>query len=235
MNKKVTYYTDEQLEGLKYAAKVIDFGVSLTVNTAINELYNAHLALRECGNLYKREVKQLANRAYNLAVQRKMLMMGTMRNRDFFDAYSEKVVDLVEDDVSLLRISIKQTLDDNKYKDSYVISYIETARTLLDMACVHFEEVVKNTCEDYAQFDYTSAFSEFYPKDVLDVWEKMCNILYKCVGDIDLNTKENTTLSNNIARKFANGEYVDACMKEAHRVCPDFIKNAIVVKDGCKC
>ena len=39
--KKLEYDTDRELDGLRWLARVIDFGVSLTIATAINELYTS--------------------------------------------------------------------------------------------------------------------------------------------------------------------------------------------------
>lgn len=227
MKKKVVYYTDRQFAGIEYAAKVIDFGVSLTVATALNELYTAHMMLRERKDLYRRDVKRLANIAIDKAKLRRGQMLSTMRSREFFDAYSDKVIDLAEHDVTIFRISIKQTLDDHRAEDSDLISYIETARTMLDMATIHFGEVCKHAREEYAPYDYASAFSEFNCSDVLTAWQKVCDILYARESSIDLNTDKNLKVFHMLANKFADGDYVDECMKEAHEACPGFIKNAI--------
>ena len=228
--KKVVYYTEKQFEGIEYAAKVIDFGVSLSVAVALNELYTAHMMLRERKDLYKREVKHLANIATDKAKYRRGLMLSTMRSRKFFDTYSDKVIDLAENDVTLFRISVKQTLDDNHVEDSDLISYIETARTLLDMAKEHFVAVCKHAREEYAPYDYASAFSEFNCSDVLAAWQKVCDILYTRESNIDLNTEKSIALFHSLANKFADGDYVDECMKEAHEACPEFIENEIKKK-----
>lgn len=227
MNKKVTYYTEKQFEGIEYAAKVIDFGVSLSVATALNELYTAHMMLRERKDLYRREVKRLANIATDKAKCRRGQMLSTMRSRKFFDAYSDKVIDLAENDVTLFRISVKQTLDDHNVEDSDLYAYIETARTILDMAKEHFVAVCQHTREEYAPYDYASAFSEFNCSDVLAAWQKVCDILYARESNIDLNTEKSIALFHNLANKFADGDYVDECMKEAHEACPEFVENSI--------
>lgn len=229
IKKKVVYYTDRQFEGIEYAAKVIDFGVSLTVAVAValNELYTAHMMLRERKDLYRRDVKRLANIAIDKAKYCRGQMLSTMRSRKYFDAYSDKAIDLAENDVTMYRISIKQTLDDNGVEDSDLIAYIETARTVLDMARVQFDEECRHTKEEYADYDYALVFAEFNCSDVLNAWQKVCDILYARESNIDLNTDKNLALFNAMAKKFADGVFVDECMREAHEVCPEFIENAI--------
>lgn len=240
-NKKVYYYTERQLKGIEYAAKVVDFGVSLTVAVAFNELYTAHMMLRDRRDLYRKEVKHLANNAIEAAKFRRARMLSTMRSRKFFDAYSDRVIDLAENDVTVFRIGIKQVLDDNRVADAELISYVETARTLLDMAALHFTESIRHVTEEFFErdaksgrpivFDYARLFSEFNCKDVATAWGKVCTILYGREDNIDLNTGRNIAASRTLARKFADGVYVDECMKAAHEECPELWENNIIVKE----
>lgn len=61
MIKKYTYTTDKELEGLRWASKVVDFGVSLTAMAALNELTTAYVMLRERKDIFRREAKHMAN------------------------------------------------------------------------------------------------------------------------------------------------------------------------------
>lgn len=244
MLKRVVYETDRELEGLEWLANVIDFSVSLTVFTSINELYTAHMMLRDRKDLYKHKVKLYANEACDAAKVKYGQELSLMTNRGYFDTYADKVVDLAADDITKFRISIKQTLDNNKYDNSELVSYIETARALLDAAKIHFQVVVETAAEDYSEDlpnmpkavhkmilkkKWTETFAEFNMERVLKSWEKVCNIVYINKGDIDLNTKRSTELFDNLCRKFSNGDYVDACMKEANEQYPEFLENKIKV------
>ncbi len=231
MKKRITYSTDRQLEGIRYMAKIIDFGVSLTIATAFNELYTAHMMLRERKDLYKHEVKRFANEAVERAKMKRAQMLSLMANRNFFDTYSDKVIDLSENDITLFRISLKQTLDRAKYPNSELISYIETARALLDASTLQFAEVAKATREDYGEYTWEKTFIEFEVSDVLKSWDKVCKLIYHSHEDINLNTPESTQLFDGLCRKFADGEYVDACLEEAHEAEPEFVENKVILKE----
>lgn len=231
MKKRVTYSTDKQLEGIKYMAKIIDFGVSLTIATAFNELYTAHMMLRERKDLYKHEVKRFANEAVERAKMKRAQMISLMANRNFFDTYSDKVIDLSENDITLFRISLKQTLDKAKYPNSELISYIETARALLDASTLQFAEVAKATREDYGEYTWEKTFIEFDVSDVLKSWDRVCYLIYHSREDINLNTPESTQLFDGLCRKFADGVYVEACLEEAHEAEPEFVENKVILKE----
>ena len=61
--KHFVYQTKAQLEGLRWMARVVEFGVSLSFTVAIHMLYIGHLALREDKDMFKREAKKYANEA----------------------------------------------------------------------------------------------------------------------------------------------------------------------------
>lgn len=227
MKRKLTYTTDAELEGIRYCAKVIDFGVSLSVTIAINELYTAHMMLRERRDLYRRELKSRANDAIRRAGHCRERMISAMSSRAFFDTFSDKVIDLSENDITVFRLSIKQTLDDHSYPDSELIAYAETARVMLDMARAHFNGVVSKA-KEHAEYNYAAAFSEFNCADVLQAWVRVCEELYIANGTIDLNTERNLAAYAIIERKLVDGVYVGGCMKEAVTVFPEFANDVIV-------
>lgn len=47
MIKRVSYYSNKDLEGLRWAARIIEFGVGLEVSAAFNAMTNATVLLRE--------------------------------------------------------------------------------------------------------------------------------------------------------------------------------------------
>lgn len=229
MKKKYVYRTQKELDGLRWTSRVIDFGVSLTVASALNELTTAYIMLRERKDLFRHHVKHLANGTMQAATNLRASMFGVMMNRGFFDTYSDRVIDLAEQDITLFRISIKQTLDSKRYKDADLVSYTETARTLLEMAVEHFKSVIQAAREEYG-VNYAKAFCEFNAQDVLMRWQKVCDMLYDTREDIDLNTQRTLGFFEKIGRSFADGDYVDVCLKEAMEENPDFV-NDIIVKD----
>lgn len=198
--------------------------------SALNELTTAYIMLREHKDLFRHKVKHLANETMQVATNLRSSMLGVMEHRDFFDTYSDRVIDLAENDITLFRISIKQTLDDHKYKNAELISYIETSRTILEVANEHFKSIMKTAREDYG-VNYAKAFCEFNPQEVLNRWQKVCDLLYGATKDIDLNTERNLGLFEKMATRFADGDYVQQCLQDAMEEYPDFV-NDIKVKEA---
>lgn len=229
MRRKIFYNTQAELDGIYYAAKTIDFGVSLSVTLALNELYTAHMMLRERRDVYRHGLKQAANDAVRRAGMCRERMYDEMSSRKFFDVFSDRVVDEAEKDVTIFRLSLKQTLDTNRYPDSQLVAYAETARILLDMAHGHFANMVRIARERFAPYDYAAAFSSFNCADVLAAWGKVCSKLYVSKDNIDLNTEQSLTAFGIIERKLVDGVYLEACMKEAVEAFPEF-KNDILVR-----
>ena len=232
MIKKITYNSQKQLDGIRWAAKQASLSVSLTVASAFNELYTAHMMLRDRPDVFRNEVKKFANEAEARARRRRMRMLDIICNRQFFDTYSDKVIDLAEKDILLFRIGIKQTMDDAGYKDSELISYIETARVMLTAAAMHFSEIMTEARERFGSYNYEEAFGEFNPQDVKKSWDRVCCALYGTVEDIDLNTPRNDQAFHVLCDKFAQAEYVNACLKEAHEEQPEYVESLLVVEDS---
>lgn len=233
MKKRYVFRTEKELEGLRWTTRVIDFGVSLTIIAALNELTTAYIMLRERKDLFRHNVKRMTNETMQVATNLRTSIMSVMKKGDFFDTYSDRVIDLAENDITMFRISIKQTLDDNGVEDAELLSYIETARTLLEMAAEHFDSAIRAAKEDF-KIDYTKAFTEFMARPVLDRWERVCNTIYPMVGsiaDVDLNTKRNLAIFEKLGAKFADGDFIQECLHDAIEEHPDFM-NDIEVKEA---
>lgn len=243
--KKLEYDTDMELEGIRALTRIIDFNVSLTISTAINELYTSHMMLREHPDFYRGKVKYQANLAEQEARMQRERIMSLMTSRRFFDAYSDRVIDLAEKDITLFRISIKQTLDDENCPNSELFSYVETSRALLEAAVRHFNSEVDLTADEYSEElpctprylrrvvlekRWRKAFYEFDCTMLYRKWNKCCELLYATVPDIDLNTPRSTQLFDSLLGHFAEGDYISECLHEAHAAEPDFRMNVIMVK-----
>ena len=231
MIKQITYQTERQLEGIHWAAKQTSLGVSLTVASAFNELYTAHMMLRERPDIFRNQVKRFANEAEQRARRKRTQMLDIICNRQFFDTYSDKVIDLAESDITKFRIGIKQTMDDAGYQDSELVSYIETARVMLTAAALHFNEIMQQAREKFGSYDYEEAFCEFNPQDVQKSWGRVCSALYSSVIDIDLNTPRNEKAFDILCDKFAQAKYVNACLEEAHKEQPEYVESLLVVEN----
>ena len=69
MARKVYYHNERDLEGLKWTASVVDFGVGLMVTAAINEMHNAYTMLVDRKDLLKEKTKLFCNRAFKEAIE----------------------------------------------------------------------------------------------------------------------------------------------------------------------
>jgi hypothetical protein len=114
---------------------------------------------------------------------------------------------------------------------------METARTMLDMAVMHFDSVVQRMNEKYNYYEhgqkfipynYGLQFSEFSCLDVAMAWGKVCTLINpSCPIKVNLNNERCTKLFDNIMCKFVEGTYINACMSVAHEACPEFVENRI--------
>lgn len=224
MIKKIPPCTEKQLVGVKHTAKIIDFGLSLVISTAFNEVYTAHMMLRERRDLYRREIKMFANQTLERLGKQRREMMNLMSDREFFDAYSDHAIDLAENDVTLLRIGVKQVLDDENIPNAEILSYMIVSRALLEMSVVWFKDIITNAKKDYGEYRWEYVFNEFDCSNVLKYWDMVCMRLYVTDKNIDLNTERCSQLCKNLYMKFRDGVYIHACMKEANEERPEFLK-----------
>jgi len=225
--RRVYYYGERDLEGLRHTAKIVDFGIGLSVMAAFNEMRSAYLYLIERSDIYRQKVKHDVNHAMTLMRRRECVIRSIMKDKSFWDDYSDKVVDAANDDVTLFRITIKSILDKHRYKESNIVSYMETARVLLEMSVQHFEAIMDYSRKTYGR-DYTADFSDYYVADVRSAWERVSDMIYKGTP-IDLNTTATKAAFDKMAMKFGNGEYIQECLDAATNNNPDFTENDIKI------
>jgi len=228
MPKKIYYYGEKDLQGMRWTARTVDFGVSLSVIAAINELYSAHSMLLDRPDLFRQTAKRFGNLAVSAASRREVYIKSNMKDQSFWSDYSDRVIDVAESDITLFRVSIKSELDRVKFPDSDLYAFIECARVLLEMSITQFDCIMKKAKDRWGR-DYKKDFLEYRIGEVSGHWNKMCEELYKGF-DIDLNSEQVTCMFNKMCMKFAEGSYIDACMAEAHKKNPNFLGNAIDVK-----
>ena len=228
MDRKVYFRTEKELEGIKYVAKVMDFGLSLTIECAFNEMLNAYLMIRDMP-IFRHKIKQYANQAENLAKLRRARILGIMKDRKFYNVYSDRAIDLAEDDLTRLRIAIKQILDNAENEQSDMIAQCEVARIMLHLAYEQYNIIIGEAKKKFG-CDYTKMFYEFDIKDVRDVWDKVTTLIYKGYNGADLNTKEVQTLFDTMAVKFADGVYVNECLNTAAKENCDFTNHIKVTE-----
>lgn len=225
--KQVYYYGNKDLQGLRWVARVVEFGVGLEIASAFNEMYCAVALLRE-DKLYSKEVKRECNKALEQAAIREEWIKKNMANKQFWLDYSDYIIDLASQDITMFRIAIKQALDDGKHKKSTLLSYVETARVLLEMSTQQFDLVMEDALTRYGR-DYRKDFAEYRVTNVLFSWTRMCNYLYKG-SDVNLNTERTSKAFEALCSKFGAGAYIEPCIAKARESNPDFANQVKVME-----
>ena len=229
MPKKVYYYGEKDLQGMRWTARTVDFGVGLSVIAAINELYSAQSLLLDRPDLFHYGVRRLGNLAVHAASRREVEIKCNMKDQSFWLDYSDRIIHEAKTDITLFRVAIKTELDKAHFPDSHLYSYIECARVLLEMSITQFDCIMEKAQQQWGR-DYKKDFLEYRLGEESRYWNKMCEELYKGY-DIDLNSEHVTSMFNKMCMKFADGAYIDACMAEARKKNPNFLSNVIDVKE----
>lgn len=226
--KRIYYCGERGLEGLRWISKVIDFGVGLSVRATTNEMLNAYLYLRERSDLFRHRVKMLCNAAMGAAKHSETCIKSNMKSRDFWEAYCDRVIDSAERDILMLRIAVKQELDNVGCEDSDLLSRVETVRIMLDMSTKQYECAMEE-CRNKFGHNYFKDFEEYYMRTTLNAWDKMCDLLYSGIK-VDLNTERVEKSFDAMCKKFAEGMFIDECLAEAQRQNPGFFNDIKVVQ-----
>ncbi|SEA79951.1 hypothetical protein SAMN04487851_11471 [Prevotella sp. tc2-28] len=149
------------------------------------------------------------------------------------------MIDICEDDVKTLRNAIQKVLKEGGVEDAELFSHIEVTRILLESSIYHFEEIMNDCTNKFLSanskemkgLELRKIFVEFNIENIFKEWDTMCDLIYdsKKIA-IDLNKETISNAFNNIADKFARGEYIDACLEVAKREYPEF-SNAKVIRE----
>lgn len=206
----------------------MDFGTSLMIKAACNEVSRAYVFLRKTP-FFKQKVKHLANKAAKEADCKVCELLGVMQNRKFYDDYSEQVIETARNDIEKFRLALKTVMDKAGIQESLMYSHVETARALLNMCVLQFRDTTDVALKRYGR-DYANNFREFDASHLFVSWSLLCDILYQNES-VDLNTPETTALWNILCRKFGSGVYVKECMKVACDENPEYNYNEIIVTE----
>ena len=147
MAKKVFYYSEKELECLKWVSRVVDFGVSLAVISAFNEMYSALYHLRTNKKIFRFTVKKHCNQAIEAALIREQELKSNMINKSFWLDYSDHIIDEAAPDIAKFRSAIKNELDKTALCSSELYSYVECARVLLEMSVKQYDGVMEECKE----------------------------------------------------------------------------------------
>lgn len=231
MVKRVTYSDDRELECLRYLTKCYDFALALHITLALNEL-DIVLGMLRDGKQYTREVKRYVNSAVREGDRKRAAITGYMASRGFFDAYTDRVIDLAEKDIDGFRNSVRRVMEKHGIKNAGLYAQVETARCLLQACVLDFKGIAADARTRF-RVDRSSDFREYDMSSVYFWTEKFVSILYRDIdeahGDIELRTPATSRMFNRIHKKIANGEYIEECMKAANEEHPEFMGNEIAV------
>ena len=228
MNKRVVYYGEKDLEGLRWTARIMDFGIGLALVAAFNEIRSSYAFLRE-SKVFRQGVKRDTNLVLRMVKAREAEIRSIMKSKSFWDDYSDTVIDEANNDVTLFRVAVKSVLDKGGFKESNLVSYMETARVLLEMTEQHFDAVIKDAKERYGR-NYTKEFCCYDTEVIRRAWEKVTDAVYVGVP-IDLNTDNVKAAFSRMDKKFAEGAYIQECLKVAMDSHPEFTENKVEVKN----
>ena len=229
MNKKRVYYRSErELEGLRWTAKAIDFGVSVAIMAAFNQMLNAYLVLTE-SKLLAHKARQFANRAYSKMTIRKRLILATMKDEKFYDSFAEASIDATCEDVGNFKQSLFNTLQNEGVPNAKALAEAETARVLLRSAHDHYVCILQRAVEKFG-YSYAKHFTEYDALDVFLAWNTVCEDLYHQVS-FNLNNENTDKWFGILQERLASGFYIEGSVKEALMENPDFANEIKIIEE----
>lgn len=217
---KIYYFGEKDLAAMKIVAKSVDFGVSLEVVSAFNESRSALFMLQQDKSLFRHGVKHLATEISRAITNQEQIIKSTMQHKGFFFEYSDAVIDVCYEDMTLFRSSLKKVLEAEGVLKAELFSYVETARVMCELSVMHYDTIMSDF-RSKGYRDYTKDFLEYRIGGISQKWEKMTDLLFKG-WDINLNTDETKEYFNRLGEGFSKGKYIEPCIKLACEKYPEF-------------
>ena len=207
-----------EYQGIEWTSRIMDFGISLMVGAALNELITAEIHL-EASPLFKGMVKHNAKRAATEASARQVILKQTAEDQKLFDSYAGAVIDAARHDIDIFRVAINQVLDSHGIPNSAIMAEVECARCLCEMSVISLQDTIK-TAEHRYRGNFSKYFKEFDITRIRDIWNLVTHEIYKGYT-VDLNTPTVKTLFESMLTKFAEGKYIDSCLEQAYEENPE--------------
>lgn len=204
--------------GIEWTSRVVDFGISLMVGAALNELITTEIHL-EGTPLFRGSVKHNAKRAVTEASARQVILRQSAGDGKLYESYSGAVIDAARHDINMFRIAIKQLLDNHNIPHSDIMAEVECARCLLEMSVIALQDTIRIAEHRYLK-NYGKYFQEFDISRIRDIWNLVTHEMYKGYS-VDLNTPTVKTLFDSMLTKFAEGKYIDSCLEQAYEENPE--------------
>lgn len=236
--KSIKYYNRTEKEALEYTSKLVDFGVTLVVYAALNELLNAYLQLRQSSHFCK-VIKKRANEALKQRDRKVRELKDLVMHQGFAETYWDAIIDACEKDVANFKNEIKTVIEEAGIEPSELYAEMETTRVLLLMAKIHFEEVIKDSTNkfrtknlaDMKRLNLFDAFHEFYIDGIFKEWDLVCDELYKKkYVTVELENDKTRAAFDVMSDKFAKGLYIQECLDAATIEYPEFSDTKIIIE-----
>ena len=226
--KKVSFTQQRELDGLLWTAQILDFGTSLAIRVATNEINCCYSLLKDRKDIFRQKVKKYANNSVALVDKKLMTLKLIMANYNFHESYSDSITEASKNDITMYRLAIRRAFEDADVKDAELLSHIEVARSLLEIARLHYKSTMELAEARYLRW-YNKEFREFDFTDVAASWDQLCEEVYPHKS-IDLTIPSVKVWSNILIKKFGSGDYISECMKVACEENPEFDYNEIIIK-----
>jgi len=200
----------------------IEYNVTTCNTLAINEVLNAYAILQDHADIFRHKVKRGARLAADIAEQYRNVMLQYMNNPERMDDFTDGIVNIISDDMHMLRALVKKELGSNGCKNVEVTAWVEVARIMLIIATNNYDIIIKNANEMLAKqelgkaihssaFDFAGKLSMLRLTELLKTWEQVADHLDPNAISIVSEPVENTL--HRIGMDFANDVYTDRCMR----------------------
>lgn len=174
---------------------------------------------------YKHDVKLNLNKCSKMYFDyEKRHLLNFENNKRLFLDYLDYVENNIQKDVDILRISIKSLLDKYIETESELKSYVETARTLLDLALHIYDVQIDAARKKAPTIDYNSYMYPARLTGVTKYFENAADVICKTDKDviIDLNKDENCVLAfRAIQAKIMSEDFINQAGYEALKLNPE--------------
>lgn len=176
---------------------------------------------------FRHDVKSNLNKCVKMYFDyEKRHLTNFENNKRLFLDYLDYVENNIQKDVDIFRISIKSLLDKYGETESELKSYVEAARTLLNLACHIYDAQIDVAREKAPTIDYNSYMYPARLTGVAKHFENAADVICKTRKDvvIDLNEDKNCVLAfRTIQAKITSEDFINKAGYEALKLNPENI------------
>lgn len=219
----------------------MEYNVTTCNTLAINEVLNAWSILLDHPKVCRHKIKVYGPEAADMAEQYQAVMLKYMNDPERMNTFTDGVVDVVADDMHMLRALIRKELSANGCREVELTTWVEVARIMLIIATNNFDVIIKSAKEmlsqqqlgmavNIANIDYADHFSALRLTHLLKTWEKVADLLDPNAISIVSPPVEETL--HRIGYDFANDVYADRCMRLMADRGDEFFREEVARRDA---